>query len=257
MLTGGPRDLPARHQTLRAAIDWSYNLLPPDEQVLLARLAVFVDGWTLEAAESVCEFDDSLPSDIFDGLESLAAKSLIRRMPPATLDDVRMPRFGMLETIREYALERLEGSGEADVMRQRHLAFFRDLAEEAEPYLRTAAQGPWLNRLEAELGNLRAALAWAVDSGAWGDGLRLVAAVRDIGMCVAMIGKRISGWSACWRWLMPSRLRSRPEQWRRRPYLRGSWANAHGPRHCVRRPCPSVARLATCQVSRRRCSMSP
>jgi predicted ATPase/DNA-binding SARP family transcriptional activator len=153
VLTEGPRDLPARHQTLRAAIDWSYELLPEDEQQLLARLSVFAGGCTLEAAEEVAGAEPS-------ALESIVAKSLLRHT-----DD----RFWMLETIREYALERLEASGER--MRERHAAFFLKLAEAAAPHLKTSCQDEWFERLAAEYANLRAALLWLAESG---DGTSLV-----------------------------------------------------------------------------------
>jgi predicted ATPase/transcriptional regulator with XRE-family HTH domain len=131
-LTGGARDRPARHQTIRAAIDWSYNLLAPDEQRLFWRLAVFVGGWTLEAAEAVCNREGDLALDMLEGLQSLADKSLLRQ----EMGSDGEPRFRRLETIREYAREHLEESGEAEELRQRHAAYFLALAERAEPELR-------------------------------------------------------------------------------------------------------------------------
>src|SRR4051794_8496343 len=104
LLTGGARNLPARQQTLRGALAWSYDLLNTGEQALFARLGVFVGGCTLEAAEAVCDPAGDLPLDLFDGMDSLVAKSLLRQQSDAPGDE---PRFTMLETIREYALERL------------------------------------------------------------------------------------------------------------------------------------------------------
>jgi predicted ATPase/DNA-binding CsgD family transcriptional regulator len=181
LLTGGARDLPARHQTLRGAIEWSYELLDIAERRLFRRLSVFVGGWTLEAAEAVC--DDApgqgatpAPTQILDGLDSLLAKSLIRQSEAA--DE---PRFGMLETIREYALERLAEHGELAALRQRHAAFCVALAERAEPQLTGQDQLAWFTRLAREQGNLRAALEWLLDgkeslgqAAPLDDGLRLV-----------------------------------------------------------------------------------
>jgi len=140
LLKGG-RDAEARQATLRATIEWSHDLLSPDEQALFARLAVFRSGFTLEAAEQVADAD-------LDVLASLVDKSLLRRTDG---------RFAMLETIREFAVERLEASGEADGVRHRHAGFFMTLAEEAYPNLKGSPK-EWLDRLTAEHDNLRAAL---------------------------------------------------------------------------------------------------
>ena len=158
VLTGGARDLPARQQTLRGAIDWSYHLLDPAEQTLFARLGIFVGGCTLEAAEAVCNAEADLQVDVLDGLASLVDKSLVRQTEGADGES----RFRMLETIREYALDRLAASGEADMLGQQHLTFFLQLAEAAAPALRGPEPGAWLARLEAEHDNLRAALAWSL-----------------------------------------------------------------------------------------------
>jgi predicted ATPase len=157
LLTGGAHDLPAHQQTLRATIDWSYELLQPAEQVLFRRLAVFVGGHTLPAVEAICNAECDLALDILDGLQSLLDKSLLdqREGPDGE------PRFMMLETIREYALERLAERGEAELLRRRHTSYYLRLSEEAEPKLHGAEQGVWLDRLEVEHDNLRAALAWS------------------------------------------------------------------------------------------------
>jgi predicted ATPase/transcriptional regulator with XRE-family HTH domain len=164
LLTGGARDLPPHQRTLRSTIDWSHDLLQASEQILFRRLAVFVGGCTLVAAEAVCTAGEVLPQDVLDSLASLSDKSLLRPMQGGAGE----PRLTMLETIREYALERLEGGGEAEALRQRHAAYFLDLAERAAPQFHRAEQQTWLARLEAEHDNLRAALTWALDEKAIG-----------------------------------------------------------------------------------------
>jgi predicted ATPase/class 3 adenylate cyclase len=156
LLTGGARDLPRRQQTLRDAIDWSYDLLDDPERMLFARLAVFVGGWSLEAAEAVCNAEGELPMDILDALGSLVDKSLLRR----TDTDTGEPRFRMLQVIREYALEKLDEGPDADEIHGRHARFLARLAEEAFPNLAGADQARWLDALEMEHDNLRAALEW-------------------------------------------------------------------------------------------------
>jgi predicted ATPase/class 3 adenylate cyclase len=125
LLTGGPRDLPARQQTLRHTIAWSYDLLNEAEQALFRRLGVFVGGCTIEAAEAVCNVNGDLPLDVVDGLAALVDKSLVKQVEAMDGE----PRFTMLETIREYALEQLAANGELEALRQRHAAFFVTLAE--------------------------------------------------------------------------------------------------------------------------------
>jgi predicted ATPase/class 3 adenylate cyclase len=154
VLTGGARDLPERQQTLRGAIDWSYDLLDPAEQRLFAALSVFAGGCTLEAAEMVCGGERRRDIDVFEGVESLVEKSLLRRVEQA--DE---PRFVMLETIREYATECLDASGEAEELRERHARTFLGLAEKAEPAFRRSDEETWAARLELDHDNFRAALA--------------------------------------------------------------------------------------------------
>ena len=157
LLTGGPRDLPDRQRTLRATIDWSHDLLSPDEQALFRRLAVFAGGWTLEAAEAVADPDGGL--DAFAGFETLSEQSLVTQ---AETPDGEI-RFAMLETIREFARERLEAAGEGAETRQRLGAAMLALAEAAAPALAGPDAGAWLARLDADHDNLRAALAWVSD----------------------------------------------------------------------------------------------
>ncbi len=153
LLTGGPRDAPERHQTLRATIDWSHGLLDPAERELFAGLAVFAGGCTLAAVETIFEAP-------LETLEGLVAKSLLQREQGVPGE----VRFRMLETVREYALERLAASVEADDARRRHALYFAGLAEQGAEVLWGPVQGPeheiWLDRLEADHDNLRAALAW-------------------------------------------------------------------------------------------------
>ncbi|GAB4216053.1 MAG: hypothetical protein OHK0022_56710 [Roseiflexaceae bacterium] len=166
LLTSGARDLLAHQQTLRRTIDWSYDLLEEPERALFTRLAVFVSGWTLEAAEAVCGATDqdketsAPPLDVLDGLMSLLDKSMVLQSRTQG-DDATDPRFSMLETIREYALERL-GTGEAaESARRRHAAYYLALVERAERELLGPAQGRWLDRLDRESDNIHAALLWA------------------------------------------------------------------------------------------------
>jgi len=173
VLTGGPRDVPARQQTIRNTIDWSYHLLDEAEQTLFIRLGVFVGGCTLEAAEAVCNADGDVPVDMVDGMAALVDKSLLRQVEGVNGE----PRFVMLETLREYALERLAASGAAETIRQQHAAHYLALAEAAEPELTGAHQQVWLERLQAELDNLRAAIQWAIESGSTEMALRLGAAL--------------------------------------------------------------------------------
>jgi predicted ATPase/DNA-binding XRE family transcriptional regulator len=150
-LAAGATYLPARHQTLRKAIDWSYDLLEEGERHLFERLSVFVGGCTIEAVEAVCDADPTLV--VLDGLASLIDKNLL--VQEETKGE---PRFGMLETIREYAWEKLVASREAKTIQQRHFVYFLKLAEMAEAQRRGPEEGLWLQRFEMEHDNLRAAL---------------------------------------------------------------------------------------------------
>ncbi|HEU5424716.1 MAG TPA: tetratricopeptide repeat protein [Nitrolancea sp.] len=174
LLVGGARDLPARQRTLRDTIDWSYGLLAPAEQALLARLAVFAGGATLEAIEAVCGEGNGQARDGLGQLDSLVRASLLR----IEEDGTGSGRFQMLRTIREYAWERLAARGEAAALRQRHAAYFAELAEQAEPAMWGGPeQHAWLRRLELEHDNLRAALASAEEAGEAHLHLRLAASL--------------------------------------------------------------------------------
>jgi predicted ATPase/transcriptional regulator with XRE-family HTH domain len=161
LLAGGPRDHTDRQRTLRGAIAWSYDLLDAEEQRLFRRLAVFVGGGTLEAVEAVSNGAGDLRIAVGEGLLLLVEHSLLQAH--AGVDGT--PRFEMLVTIHGYAQERLVESGEADAIRRQHALYYLALAERAEPLLRGAEQQPWLDRLEREHDNLRAALGWALAQG--------------------------------------------------------------------------------------------
>jgi tetratricopeptide (TPR) repeat protein len=172
-LTGGPRDIAARHQTLRDAIDWSYNLLDPSEKKLFAQLSVFQGSISLEAIAAVCGFDHKF--DSLNLLESLLNKSLLHRKEGLEGE----PRFVFLKTVHQYAREQLEQSAEAEELRLRHAQFFLELVERAEPELKGPRQEYWSNILRAEYDNLRAAMGWSLESSDARTGLRLVAALAE------------------------------------------------------------------------------
>jgi predicted ATPase/class 3 adenylate cyclase len=159
LLTSGPRSLPERQRTLRGAIDWSYRLLDEPQRGLFARLAVFSGGGTLEAIEAVCDGDLGTP--VLDLLGSLVDDSLLRR----TETPGGEVRFQMLETIREYARERLDEEADVAEVRRRHARFFLDLAVRGEPHLVGADQKEWLDRFDRDHDNFRAALKWSIQAG--------------------------------------------------------------------------------------------
>ncbi|HEV1994415.1 MAG TPA: tetratricopeptide repeat protein [Candidatus Acidoferrum sp.] len=170
LLTGGARDLPQRQQTLRAAIDWSYDLLSAAEQKLFRRLSVFVGGCNLEGVEAVCDTKGDLDLDLLDGMASMVDKSLVQQVEQAKGES----RFVMLETIREYALEKLETSGEKALTKRAHAAYCLVLAEE-EATEQSVAE--WVERLAFEHDNFRAGLEWLTETGDAEWGLRLGAAL--------------------------------------------------------------------------------
>ena len=174
LLTGGARDLPDRQRTLRDAIAWSCQLLSETERELFRRLAVFAGGFTLDAAEAVAEDGEDIPSFvIFDGVGSLLDKSLLTRSDEADGES----RYGMLETIRDYGLELLAASGEADEIRHRHAAWCLDLAERSVAEISGPDHVRWLRRLDREHPNLRQALAFAEERSDSLLGHRFVAAL--------------------------------------------------------------------------------
>ena len=169
LLTSGRRDLPARQRTLRATLTWSYDLLSEGEQSLFRRLAVFVDGWTLQAAEAICAVDAGERLSLLDRLEALVSQSQVQ---------ADGQRFQMLETIREFALEQLAQSGECSCLNERHAAFFLTMADEAVHHLESPEEITWLDVLEREHANLGAALRWSVETGNTDQGLRLANSLR-------------------------------------------------------------------------------
>ncbi|MGI5236835.1 BTAD domain-containing putative transcriptional regulator [Dactylosporangium sp. CA-139066] len=169
LLTSGSRIALPRHKTLRAVVDWSWELLTDDERTVLRRLAVFAGGASLEAAERVCAFDGVEPDQVLELLTSLAEKSLL------VTEGGSGPRYRMLGTIKEYAGHRLDEAGETDAARRAHLAYFTDLAEVAEPHLRRAEQMEWLAILAAERDNIGAAMRGAVAAGEANAAMRLAA----------------------------------------------------------------------------------
>ncbi|MGH2457323.1 MAG: ATP-binding protein [Chloroflexota bacterium] len=211
LLVGGPRDLPTRQRTLRSAIAWSYDLLDSGDQKLLRQLAVFAGSASLEAVQVVCADDDHKQSeearqergdsartdsaelsvqgdsshprplvsthDVFDRLESLVSQSLVIQSTIEAFPIETELRFSLLETIREYAIERLIESGERDVMRLRHARYFLSLAEQAEPHVASPRRGVWVKRLESENANLEQAMEWWISQGDVAQGLRMAGAL--------------------------------------------------------------------------------
>ena len=155
VLAGGARDAPARHHTLRSAIAWSHDLLGPEERVLFRRLGVFQGGCTLDAVERIGASD--LDADALEVVSALVDQSLVQTVDRANGE----PRFSMLETLREFALEQLEAAGERDELQERHAKDVLNLALEAEPHMYGGARGQWLDRLNDEQENIRAALGWS------------------------------------------------------------------------------------------------
>jgi predicted ATPase/transposase/transcriptional regulator with XRE-family HTH domain len=189
LLTGGPRNLPVRQQTLRSAIDWSYQLLDPAEQRLFRRLAVFAGGCTAEAAQSVCNMSDDLPVDILECLVTLVDKSLLQQREGLNGE----PRFWMLETLQEYSREWLVESGEQESMQRRHASYYVALAEAAAAHIDETGRSPWLDSLEQEHDNLLALLDWALGCREVELVVRLRNAVWEAGMGLA-IARVAVGW---------------------------------------------------------------
>lgn len=188
LLTGGVRDLPARHQTLQATIDWSYDLLNRDEQQLFTRLSVFRGGASLEAVEVICGHE--LTIDVFDGLASLVDKIMIQQQE----DMLDAPRFTMLETLQEYASEQLLTLSQLHLIQHRHATYFMEIAEQSAPELQSSNQEFWFKRLDIEQNNFRIALSWALSGEAVEIGCRIVAALRNYWWLQGLHGEG-------WRWI--------------------------------------------------------
>jgi non-specific serine/threonine protein kinase len=176
LLAGGPRDQPPRLRAMRDAIDWTYDLLSEEEQALFRRLAVFVDGFTEDAAAAVYVDPDVNDFPLMDRLGALLDKSLLQQEWQADGE----PRLRMLETVREYGLARLSRSGEEDAARAAHADYYLQLAEQAEPRLIAEGSAAWVQRLAAERANLRAAVAWALDGGQTDAVLRLAGTILSL-----------------------------------------------------------------------------
>ncbi|ADB35848.1 transcriptional regulator, winged helix family [Kribbella flavida DSM 17836] len=174
LLTSGSRTALPRHQTLRAVVEWSWELLEPEEQAVARRLSLFSGGATLEAAEQICSDSDLPPEAVLGVLASLVDKSLV----DAAADD-RSVRYRMLETVKAYGAEQLAAAGEVDRFRQAHTAYFGDLLRQARPKLRTGDQLQWIARLDADSENLLDALRHSVDSGQATNSLELVASLGE------------------------------------------------------------------------------
>ena len=210
LLTAGPRDVPERQQTLRKTIDWSYDLLNGSEQKLLRRLGVFLGGCTLEAAEAVCDTRNDLGAEIFNVMSSLVDKSLVQQTDQG--DDE--PRFGMLETIREYCLERLGDSGEEQATRRAHAAYCLVLAEEGNPDLAETERAGWLARCDIEHDNFRAALDWLFQTfGCRVEFPALRRAVSVLGNAGTSGGRPGPGWSPFCPWADPGSPGNGPKCW--------------------------------------------
>jgi non-specific serine/threonine protein kinase len=178
LLKGGSRTSLPRHQTLHALIDWSYSLLSPQEQQVLSRLAVFAGGFDIEAAEKVCAGEGIAEPDVLDYVIGLAKKSLVQAEEISDREMVAV-RYRMLETIRQYGLEKLEIAGETYQTQLRHLNYFVALAQEAEIKLNSFEQITWLNRIEQEFDNIRAALSWAMANRLGEAALEIVASLLE------------------------------------------------------------------------------
>lgn len=173
LLTGQLRDRPDRQQTLRQAIAWSYNLLTTDEQQLFRHLSVLVSSYSVEAVASVC-FDSKVTDYVvIEKLDSLVSKSLLQQLE----GDTDAPRFTMLETLREYAYEQLRDNSEFAILQERQASYFLQLAEQAAPQLMGSEQTKWLQRLDSNHSNLRAALNWSIETKNYDFSLRLAAAL--------------------------------------------------------------------------------
>ncbi len=188
LLTDGPRDLPARQRTLRDTIAWSYDLLTPDVQRLLRWLSPFAGGWTAEHAEALCRESDTWPSAVIDGLAALVDSSLVR-VEHST--DHHM-RYGMLETIREFAAEQLAASDEEEEARQRHAEVMRAWSDQAERGLQSGERTAWSRAAIAELDNVRAALRWSLDHDETECALRIVG---NLDWFWDAVGRDSEGWA--------------------------------------------------------------
>jgi predicted ATPase len=256
LLGDGSRDMPSRQRMLRAAIDWSYQLLRPAEQGLFCRLGVFVGGWTLAAAEALDERRRLQESPSSEPTRAITAHSSTIELMSALVDqslvqhmiDMRdEPRYVMLETMREYALEQLQARGELAMARQQHAAYFTALAEAAEPRLRGAEQSDCLADLEREHGNIHAALAWAEASRHPGDELASMCAM-NAGETPGVLRLRLAG-ALRWFWFHQGAW-SEGRRWLEAGLL---WAVAPSPEEQLARARATTGRRTSTPRRARRC----
>ena len=185
LLTSGSRTAVPRHQTLRATIDWSHELLGEPERVLFRRLSVFASGFTLEAAEAVCAVSDLKQGEVLDTLGRLVDKSLVIVESDSVAGETR---YRLLETIRQYALEKLMGAGEVHGIRQKHADYYLHIAEEAEPAFYGSESGKWFRRLDKDLDNVRSAIEWSTANGKSDLALRILGALVYFWFSHGLIG---------------------------------------------------------------------
>lgn len=179
LLRGGARDLPSRQQTLRATIEWSYDLLTEGEKQLFRRMAVFQGGRSLKALEEICNGEGLQQVDVLEGVAALVDKNLLQPQEDRAAESARQARFVMLETLHEYAREKLQESGEAGEIQRQHARYFVQLVEEAEPKLRGPAQVVWFDRLKEEQDNIRAVFEWCRGEASGAEGVQI--ALRLVG----------------------------------------------------------------------------
>jgi len=198
LLTGGARTAVRRQQTLRASVDWSHALLSEPERVLFRRLAVFLGGFDLDAAQAVCGGDDVARYQVFDQLSLLVDKSLV-----VAENTGRRTRYRLLETVRQYALEKLGESGEADAVRARHRDHYTAIAAQLDSPRRTDYEQR-VEQAEIEMDNLRAAFGWSLETGDIGQAL---ARRRRCSRCGCAGAASAKGWPG-WRWGSPMWMRN-------------------------------------------------
>jgi predicted ATPase/class 3 adenylate cyclase len=239
VLSGGARDLPARHRTLRQAMSWSYDLLEAGEQAVFRRLAVFAGGFSFDAAERVCGAAGEPALPALDGVTALVDKSLLRQ-----ISSDEEPRFAMLETVREFALEHLDASSDGEATRAAHADLLLAVAETAATKLTGAEQAQWVARLQGELDDLRAAFDWAVRSGRTTHALRLSAG------CTRKAG---SGWRVHWRSSTVPRMPPfEPACWLRQRFSLSSNPTFQKPARCWKRRLRTIGVPTIPAVLRRR-----
>jgi predicted ATPase/DNA-binding SARP family transcriptional activator len=230
LLTGGPRTAPPRQRTLRGTLDWSYGLLSESEKRVFSRLSVFAGGWTLEAAEDVVAGESVETREVADILAGLVEKSLV----VAETDQASGMRYGMLELVRQHGREKLEDSGEAQVIRHRHADYFLALSEVAEPELLREGEeeAVWLARLDAERDNLREAFSSTNEREGADLGLRFAGALWRFWVARGTSMRREDGWSKPWPGQGGSPLRLAPGLWMRW----AGWLSARTTRIARKRP---------------------